>query len=479
MRHPSSRWLRVALPIALAGCGPCRGTPPPDDTTGTEARTAPPKDRPPSLRVDEPLPAGTRRAIAALGDDEPSLVVLVILDTVRADHTSMCGYERPTTPFLAGLAEHATAWSCRAYSPSSWTLPSHATFFTGAPPTEHGVLAPGVELASSYETLAEHFRDRGYQTLLLSANPTLGVPAPGLTQGFERTVIASRLISSLRGRFKEVVGEELDRLDGFAPLLLVVNLFDAHDPYPPIPRGLDWVPPQAPVNFHPWDLKPTNPYVQFVTGTMTGPQKERWTHRVVNGYDHGIRVEDRHLAMLFELLDAKGWLERRRRIAIVSDHGEYVGERDLLRHGSGTYEPVTRVPLVWIDSMATAPLTLPEPVSAAVVHGLLRDGALPDPLPPPVAVSTGIPNSVKPSWDSVSAWGPSTSKLMWLEGKTYHFDLDADPEERLATRPPEDHPRAELLRTRVEALQAGKEAVATRAVTPEVQQALEALGYVE
>jgi len=399
---------------------------------------------------------------------------------VRADHTSLCGYDRPTTPSLQGLARKARAWSCRASSPPPWTLHSHASSFTGAPPTAHRVLAPGVTLDASYTTLAEDFRARGYQTLLLSANPTLGVPAPGLTQGFERTVIATRLISPLRGRFRETVSKAMDPLDPAVPLFLVVNLFDAHDPYPPIPKGLDWVGPQKHVSFHPWDLKPSNPYVQYVTGTMPDKRRARFTQRVVNGYDHGVRIEDRHLAMLFEILQARGWLAHPRRIAIVSDHGEYVGERGLLRHGSGTYEPVTRVPLVYLDSTSEQPISLPEPLSATVVHSLLRDGRLPDPLPPPFAVSTGIPNSVKPSWDSVSTWGPTAaSKLTWLQGKTYHFDLDADPEERQATPPPADHPRRGLLDARVQAFEAAKSAVAEQAITPEVQEALQTLGYVE
>lgn len=482
----------LSLSAALwSGCGPCRETAPTEPpapsppTTEDDGSYNPPRDkrpmadRPPPLREDRPLPAGERVALADLPEGEPALVLMIVMDTVRADHTSLCGYERPTTPFLEGLTTKATAWSCRAYSPSPWTLPSHASFFTGAPPTEHGVLAPGVHLDDSYTTLAEHYRAKGYQTLLLSANPTLGVPAPGLTQGFERTVIATRLISPLRGRFARIVSQALDELEPDVPLFLTVNLFDAHDPYPPVPRGLGWVPPQKHVSYHPWNLEPSNPYVQFVTGQMPEGRKQRFQERVINGYDHGISVEDKHVALLFGMLKKRGWLDRPRRIAIVSDHGEYVGERGLLRHGSGTYEPVTRVPLMYLDSQADTPLSLPEPVSAIVVHGLLRDGRLPDPLPPPVAVSTGIPGSVKPSWNTVSAWGPGTDKLTWLEGKTYHFELQVDPDERQATRPPQGHPTRPLLDQRVGAFQTVRDAAFNQTVAPDVQQALEVLGYVE
>ncbi len=65
-------------------------------------------------------------------------VVLVILDTVRADHLSACGYARPTSPFAEELFSNADFATCQAYSPASWTLPSHASFFTGLPAEEHG-----------------------------------------------------------------------------------------------------------------------------------------------------------------------------------------------------------------------------------------------------------------------------------------------------------------------------------------------------
>src|SRR5512138_3439180 len=66
-------------------------------------------------------------------------VVFVVLDTVRADHASLCGYERPTTPNLEQLAKLGATFSCDAYAPGSWTLPSHASFFTGVDVATHRV----------------------------------------------------------------------------------------------------------------------------------------------------------------------------------------------------------------------------------------------------------------------------------------------------------------------------------------------------
>lgn len=459
------------LALTLAGCAPCRSP---------EPESEPPADPADALRTTRPHPGWDHVRVDTLPEGEPALVVLVVLDTVRADHTSLCGYDRPTTPLLAELGARARASTCRAYAPAAWTLPSHASYFTGVDPLTHDVLAPGAPLAASYETLAETFGARGYQTRLVSANPTLGVPAPGLDQGFERSDVAARLVSPLRARFGPTLAAVLDDVDRSAPLFLVVNLFDAHDPFPPIPKGVPWARPQGPVAYNPWDRTDANPYHAFVTRSMPEPARPRWLARVRDGYDHGIRTADRHLGGLLKHLADRGWLARPHRIAIVSDHGEYLGERGLLRHGSGTFEPVTRVPLVFIDTTADGPLALPEPVSATVVHGLLRDGRLPEPLPPVAAAAARQESSAKPSWDMVSVWGDDDAKLTWMEGKRYALDLAADPEERQLTPVPEDHPLSPALSARIDAFDAARTRAGKAPPTSEAAvEALRALGYVE
>jgi arylsulfatase A-like enzyme len=123
-------------------------------------------------------------------------VVFIVLNNVRADHLSLCGYERPTSPFLESLAKE-TAFTCAAQAPGSWTLPSHASYFTGLQVLEHGAhsLKSGERVSSNtstlarplaleHSTLAEKMRDQGYQTLMVSANPVLG-DATGLSRGFD------------------------------------------------------------------------------------------------------------------------------------------------------------------------------------------------------------------------------------------------------------------------------------------------------
>ena len=122
--------------------------------------------------------------------------ILVILDTVRWDYTSLCGFDKPTTPTLDLLASLPNAqYTCRAYTPGAWTLPTHASFFTGLPVLEHGAhFVPGHLLETPklaarglpehIPTLAETLRDQGYQTVAISGNPVVG-PESGLDRGFE------------------------------------------------------------------------------------------------------------------------------------------------------------------------------------------------------------------------------------------------------------------------------------------------------
>ena len=107
---------------------------------------------------------GTREvpaiAVSELPEGAPHLVALVILDTLRADRTSLCGHDKPNTPVLEALAKTATSWTCDAYSPATWTLPAHASLFTGDTTAAHGVHTLGTPLADSYETFAETYMNR-------------------------------------------------------------------------------------------------------------------------------------------------------------------------------------------------------------------------------------------------------------------------------------------------------------------------------
>jgi arylsulfatase A-like enzyme len=121
--------------------------------------------------------------------DRPN-VVLVVLDTTRADRVSCYGYGRPTTPALDRLASSGVRFA-HAYANSSWTLDSHASLFTGLYPVGHRATQETLHLGDGPETLAQILTAAGYQTFGTSANPVVG-NASGLVRGFERFVEAFR-----------------------------------------------------------------------------------------------------------------------------------------------------------------------------------------------------------------------------------------------------------------------------------------------
>jgi arylsulfatase A-like enzyme len=114
----------------------------------------------------------------------------VVLDTVRADHTGPGGYGRATTPRLSALAAEGVTFE-RAYSTASWTLPAHASMFTGRSPTRHGCHDQTLRLGEALPTVAERLSEAGYMTALLSSNPWVSADT-GLGRGFGHILDAWR-----------------------------------------------------------------------------------------------------------------------------------------------------------------------------------------------------------------------------------------------------------------------------------------------
>lgn len=422
-----------------------------------------------------------RRAINAPGDwddSQPGLVVMVVMDTVRADHTSLCGYPRPTTPTLTGLLERGAVFTCRAYTPATWTLPSHATFFTGLPTWEHHVLNKGHPLDEEVETLAETFQARGYQTALISANPTLN-RSSGLWQGFDKARVAPGLYSAWRGRtLTQVIRETLADLNARKPLFLVVNIFDAHDPYPAIPEGIGWVPPRPGIDLNPKKVEPDGPVRQLVDGTLDAVEKAALIEAVIDTYDYGISLGDQNVARLMKLLQDRNFLDQGVRFLLTSDHGEHLGEHELVRHDGPPWEGVTRVPFMYFDDTAEGRIDLPEPLPAGVVHSLLATGALPEGNLTAVSASTSYWKEQSGRSDAVAVWASNDDKLMWLEGAENRYDLAADPGE-LAPLSVRRHPFLPKLRELTAAHEASKEIAFATPRDADMMEALKAVGYVE
>ncbi len=188
-------------------------------------------------------------------------VVLVSIDTLRADHLSSWGYARQTSPTIDRLVREGTTFT-HAYSAAPWTVPSHMSMLTGLPASVHGVDRPGRTLAAAHETLAERFRDAGWNTAAFVTGPTLHA-AFGFDQGFGRYENTMAFAKgdfvdddptlpgdAVRHRSHEVVTgpavrTAVDRWLGTearAPFFLFVHLWDPHYDYippPPWDRAFD------------------------------------------------------------------------------------------------------------------------------------------------------------------------------------------------------------------------------------------------
>lgn len=364
----------------------------------------------------------------------PPNVILVVLDTVRADHLSACGYGRPTSPYLEKLAK-VGAFRCDVVSPASWTVPSHATFFTGLAPPEHGVLnnatykekhtAPVFSLPDETETLAERFEARGYATALVAGNPLVG-RVGNLAQGFEQ-VHAGRRRATLTGPWLvPALRDVLAKRDASKPLFLVVNLFDAHDPWPTIPPGVGWVPERPLLEFPPEDEG--SDYVKFHRGTLTPEAKESYARYVTDQYDYGLWRTDQQLERVVGHLQEAGLLSGPYRLVVTSDHGELLGEHDRLRHGGNVYEGNVRVPFLWIESpIPEPPLDLAGPMSGDEVFSILDTGHR------PAAASVVVYTEPIAGHPDAGVWGMARyegdKKIVTGVDGTRTYDLSTDPTE--------------------------------------------------
>jgi arylsulfatase A-like enzyme len=250
-------------------------------------------------------------------------VILVSLDTLRADSVGCYGATPSPTPSVDALAQQATRYA-RTYAPSPWTIPSHAGLLTGLANERHGATRMDSRLPKRLTTLAEWFAQAGYRTAGF-VNSFLLSPRYGFGQGF-------RTYDMLPERPGQHVMDRavawLDRQAG-APVFLFVHLFDAHWPYG---APDDALPGGHAKSFH-----------EFVDQALPldEPARSRWRAR----YADDVRLADASLGALVQHLRASrryddAW------VIVTSDHGEEFWEHGFLGHAVTLYDEVLRVPLV-------------------------------------------------------------------------------------------------------------------------------------
>ncbi len=282
-------------------------------------------------------------------------VILVTIDTLRADHLSFAGYPRLTSPRLDAFARKGTAFEW-AISTCSYTLPSHASMLTGLDPSFHtvGLMNGQLGLVSAETTLAEICRSGGLRTLAVVSNLLL-TRNWGLDQGFEIYDDALPDKESERGfgerRAEHAMNSALEKLAAIKDerFFFWLHLQDPHGPYTP-PDGIDE--PEATAKDLP-RLERVLPLGNDQSGFRAIPTyqvfgTERAFEQYRARYDREIRSTDRELGRLFDALEARGLLESSL-VVITADHGEALGEDEFFfAHSQSVGLDQVHVPLIMV-----------------------------------------------------------------------------------------------------------------------------------
>lgn len=455
-------------------------------------------------------------------------IVLVSVDSLRPDHLGCYGSRRETSPVIDGLADEGVLFEV-ATSTSSWTLPAHASLFTGLPPFVHGVDRGSRNLGAARRTLAESLKAAGYRTLGVWSGPLLD-PRFGFDQGFdayrghleegggsfrEGTEAPSAWEASVASSRRDISGpstlervKELLDTVGPDPFFLFVHLWDVH---------YDFVRPASHDRFSSSYDGPVDGrgLVELVLEREEPPQGED-LERLVALYDGEIAGVDHQIGRILDMLEGMGRADPTV-IAVTSDHGEEFYERGAFGHKKTLFEESIRIPLVIrLPGAKPGGLRLEQPVSLLDVAPTLLDLAGAEPLPgasgrsllPVIREGAPPPNAIgeRPvsrgavtiseltlgpeGRESLLALRTAQWKLMARPGVgeiVGLWDLSSDPDELFDLRGKDPGLEAEALRVLRFVLQELEESRRRHAplhpaadpLAPEVRAQLESLGYLE
>jgi len=345
-------------------------------------------------------------------------IILLVLDTQRADRLSCYGYERETSPNLDALAGESTLF-LNAVSAAQWTVPSHASMFTGTYPAEHGTVQSYSVLPQELPTLAERLRAGGYHTAAFCNNPLVGVVNNGLRRGFYSFLNYSGLLTSrpnqagvsrnlvdryrqwfkrqlargLNGvqdavarsewllalsftpvmaplwqtalSFKGNTGKSLDDaarvlierkgVDDGRPVFGFINLMGTHMPYHPPPRFVERFAPHVLEDREARRyLRQFNSDIYGWMAPLAGPLDGDHKEILDGMYDAEVAAQDEQVGRFLGRLREAGVLDDALLI-VCADHGEHLGEKRLLGHMNAIYNELARVPLIVHDPTGRFP----------------------------------------------------------------------------------------------------------------------------
>ncbi|HUX10003.1 MAG TPA: sulfatase [Terriglobia bacterium] len=416
-------------------------------------------------------------------------IVLITMDTVRADHLSAYGYSRDTSPNLARLAAKGVLFE-NAVSASSWTLPSLSAIYTGLLPHQSGANAFR-PLDPGWKTIESVLGQHGYATAGFNANYYYGESGWGLGGGFgayddDRTTLLYNLSRTLLGRtvIQPLYGN-LDRYDVFyrrdaadlnadvfrwlrrprsRPFYIYINYFDAHSSYlPPAPYNHRFgTLPRSVVRR--WSAKggfrPSEPL----------PAADRAA--LIDGYDNSLAYLDAQIGRLVHVLesspDGKNTI-----FLITADHGEAFGEHGAYQHGNDLHREEIHVPLIVYGAGIPGGKRIAPPVAVRQLFATAIDLALGNEVPlhpyslarfweqdSPQEIARPVVSELSSSLSQAGVGEISLTTAQWhyirnTRGQQYLYNWATDPAEKdnLISNP-QDQATAENLNSRLREIEA-------------------------
>jgi len=412
-------------------------------------------------------------------------VVVILIDTVRAERLDLYGHDRPTAPHLAAFADDAV-WYRQAVSPSPWTTPSVAAVLTGNHPVQYGYRDRPVALPPTILTLPEAFAAEGYTTAGVVSN-LFASSLAGFDQGFatwdEDDAQGADHISSASVTDKALA--IADAASPSRPLFLWVHYYDPHCAY----ADHDTIDYASDSYEGPVEPMMNSLQIDEITPRM-GPAD---VEQIAAYYDEELRYTDEHVGRLLDGLKASGRYDDAM-VVLFADHGEAFADREggHIGHGVTLYQELLRVPLLvkWPGGKG-AGTVIDDRVTLMDISRTLADLALSrpmgddgEPLPTEPPPAGGEPRRVfaetrYKAWQLAVFDGPWKLVHDLTTDELSLYDLDADPGEKVDVSA--DHPaRVEALAEALRAFHEGRgPALPDVELSADEEAMLEALGYLE
>ncbi|MFH1501591.1 MAG: sulfatase [Candidatus Eisenbacteria bacterium] len=301
-------------------------------------------------------------------------IVIIVLDTVRRDHTGVAREGTSATPVLDGLAAEGTTFT-NVWANGPWTVPSHASMFSGLLPSSHKCTGHNHLFRTTSPTFAERLRDEGYETAAFYSNPWLGDKLTGMLRGFEQFAVdpEDEMEVFHRGdqggsRTAANVQEWLAERAAGRPFLMFVNLLEPHLPYDP---------PEEYRRTHLPDLRPDDVFktawaLEFNAGILA-PERVDF-ERLGRLYAGDVSTADGYLGTILDALNEHVDMENTV-VVVTSDHGENLGDHGFMDHQFGLFETLIEVPLVVLAPGLIPPGRRDDPAMLSDLYDTVLDVA--------------------------------------------------------------------------------------------------------